>query len=129
MPDDKESLQKAVDLYCGYYYENESIQEWLSAAAQYFHQRFTSAAEKLIDIYMAEDDFENALSLTQELLKRDPCWEPAYRKQMCIYHRLGNRSMVQLTFEQCQQILQQQLNSDVSEETRDLSIALLHTKA
>ncbi len=115
-----ESLVQAFRLYKGRYFEHELMQEYAVAEEQYYHERFIKAMESLLDHALLERNLEDALGYARGILARDPLWEPAYRKIMVIQHQLGNQSLVQQAYQQCQQVLKRQMDAAVSEETQTL---------
>ncbi|MFZ3150509.1 MAG: BTAD domain-containing putative transcriptional regulator [Anaerolineaceae bacterium] len=125
--DDQNSLERAAKLYQGRYFENEMVQEYCVAEEQYYHEIYLRTMDVLIERAMQQNDLESALNHTRTLLARDPLWEPAYRRLMVIYHRMGNQSMVQQTFKQCQQVMSRQIGSSVSAETQALLEELLNS--
>lgn len=117
---DPDQLKQASVLYQGCYFENEQVQEWFTAEAQYYHQLYLQAMDRLIDQALQVNDLEGALELAHALLNRDTLWEPAYRNLMTIYHRMGNQGMLQQIFQQCQQVFTRQLGMAISAETQAL---------
>jgi len=111
------ALENAIKLYQGRYFEDSYIQEWLMIENQYYHEQFLMAAEKITSQYLDESENEKALDLTYKILTQDDLWEPAYRSQMRIFHRMGQLSMVRKVFFRCKGVLQNQLDTEVSPAT------------
>ncbi len=118
--DDTGKWEQAVALYQGNYFQNELIQEWLTAEVQYYQQLYIQTMQKLIDQALQDNELERAMTYTHSLLGRDALWEPAYRTLMSLYHRQGNQGMVQQVFQQCQQVFTRQFGTDISSETQAL---------
>lgn len=114
------SLQSALNLYEGRYFQDSYVQEWLVVEDQYYHQQFLLASEKLVTRLINQKQYEKALDYTYKILHMDRLWEPAYRSQMKIFHDLGRLSMVREVFQQCQDVLESELGSAVSPATREL---------
>jgi len=108
------SLQRAVNLYQGRYFQDAYIQEWLMVEDQYFHQQFLLAAEKLVARLIEQKQYEKALENTYKILNIDSLWEPAYRSQMRIFCNLGRYSMVREVFQQCQEVMEREIGTAVS---------------
>jgi len=119
------ALESAVKLYRGRYFEGCYAQEWLMIDAQYYHQQFLLAAERLTAQLLDEQDFERALEVTYKILGEDPLWESAYRSQMTIFHDMGRPSMVREVYKQCQDVFRQQMDSAVSTATVELYESLI----
>jgi len=119
------ALENACRLYQGRYFEDASIQEWLTVEDQYFHQQFLLAADKLVALYIENKKFDAALTITHQILATDKLWEPAYRSQMEIFSGLGRPSMIHKVFRQCQTVFQEEFNSSLSSDTVDLYQTLL----
>lgn len=119
------SLQKAVNLYQGRYFRDTFVQEWLVVEDQYYHQQFLLASEKLIARLISQEQFEQALDNTYKILNVDCLWEPAYRSQMTIFHKLGRNAMVREVYQQCQEVLEREIGNPVSPETSVLYHSLL----
>lgn len=113
-------LEEAASIYQGHYFQNEIVQEYLVAEEHHYHQLYIRLMEQLIEKAMQAHDLERAMAFAYFLLNQDPLWEPAYRTLMTIHHRMGNSGLVQQTYQQCQELLQRQLDSPVSEETHAL---------
>lgn len=119
------SLQRAIILYEGRYFQDAYVQEWLAVEDQYYHQQFLLASEKLVARLINLKQYEKALDNTYKILNVDFLWEPVYRSQMRIFHDLGRLSMVREVFQQCQDVLEREMGSAVSPATRDLYNSLL----
>lgn len=114
------SLQRAINLYQGRYFQDAYVQEWLVVEDQYYHQQFLLASEKLVARLIDQKQYEKALDNTYKILNVDGLWEPAYRFQMKIFHGLGRHSMVREVFQQCRDVLEHEMGSAVSPITREL---------
>lgn len=113
-------LESGVRLYQGRYFEDSTMQEWLVIEEQYYHQKFLKGAEKLINQLLDQEQFDQALNVTYEILMEDNLWEPAYRAQMTLFHEMGRHSMVREVFNHCQDVLMTQIGVQVSSETTTL---------
>jgi len=113
----KFSLTRAINLYQGRFFAGNFIQEWLTVDEQYYHQQFILAAEKLTEIHIKEKEYQQALEITYKMLNEDILYEPTYRLQMTIFSEMGNISLVKETYKRCQTVFQEQLGSQISENT------------
>ena len=112
------SLERAIDLYQGRFFSGNYIQEWLSIDEQYYHQQFMLAAEKLADLKIEAGQYEEALEVTHKMLREDHLYEPSYRLQMTIFHRMGKLSLVKESYQHCIEVFREELGSQVSSLTR-----------
>ena len=124
--EDIQSNQKAAELYKGHYLENELAQEWFVAEDQYYCQKHLVLMDKLIDYAIENKDLDKALALCATLISQDKFNEGAYRRQMQIYHQLGNDQLVHLVFQQCQQNIQQESGREITSETIELYETLIN---
>jgi ATP/maltotriose-dependent transcriptional regulator MalT/DNA-binding SARP family transcriptional activator len=110
-------LSSAVQLYQGHYFSDSLMQEWLMIEEQFYHRQFLIAADRYIEHLLEEGNYENALNITHKVLNEDNLWEPAYRAQMTIYQQTNRPGMVRKVFNQCQEVFQSQIQSQVSQKT------------
>jgi LuxR family transcriptional regulator, maltose regulon positive regulatory protein len=119
------ALENAVKLYQGAYFADCFMQEWLTIEEQYYRQQFLRSAERLCKWLISENQLEKALEISYKILGEDPLAESIYCLQMIIFHEMGRDSMVRSVFKHCQETFQNELQSSVSEETRQLFQELL----
>jgi DNA-binding SARP family transcriptional activator/tetratricopeptide (TPR) repeat protein len=117
---DVDAWLTAVDLYHGHYLSDSSLQEWLMIEEQYYLQQFLIGSERLIDQLINDREFESALELTYKVLGEDNLWESAYRAQMIIFHQTKRPSLIHKVFNHCRDVLDNQIQSQVSQKTIDL---------
>lgn len=113
----KFSLTRAINLYQGRFFAGNYIQEWLTVDEQYYHQQFILAAEKLTELHIKEKEYQQALEITYKMLTEDILYEPAYRLQMTIFSEMGHISLVNETYQRCQDVFQEQLGTQISVNT------------
>jgi DNA-binding SARP family transcriptional activator len=115
-----------VDLYLGQFLENETIQEWFMTEVQFYHQLFLRLMDYLSEKAIEENDLDLAISNLELLKAKDKLYEPAYSLLMKIYYQQGNLGMLRQVYQQCQQVMERQLNSSVSEDIKSLYQQLLN---
>jgi DNA-binding SARP family transcriptional activator len=118
--DNPDNWLAGLNLYQGQYFSDSDIQEWLMIEKQYYHQQYLLASDKLVEHLINHEDYERALQVTFNVLSQDNLWESAYRAQMLIYNRMERFGMVQEIFKQAQDIFRTQIQSDVSQKTKEL---------
>jgi ATP/maltotriose-dependent transcriptional regulator MalT/DNA-binding SARP family transcriptional activator len=116
-PDD---LEYALNLYKGHYFSDSTIQQWLMIEDQYYHQKYLLSADGYLKHLLEEGHYEKALRLTHEVLAQDNLWESTYRTQMIIFHETKQFDMIQKVFHQCKKIFKDQIQQEISQETKNL---------
>ena len=114
------AVENALNLYKGKYFADCFIQEWQTIEEQYYHQQYLMESEKVLANLIDEKNYKKALEITYEVLANDSLWEPVYRAQMKIFHRLGQHNMVRKVFKQCKENLHKKMDTSVSQSTVDL---------
>jgi two-component SAPR family response regulator len=114
-----EFYQKAVDLVRGRYMEDMDM-DWAIPERERLNQIYLSALLSLADLYLQQSHTEKSLMVSQRAVAHESTYEPAYRKIMQIYHRMGDRAAVQRTYQACQDAVQKQLDMPLSIETEEL---------
>ena len=115
-----EQLQEAVNLYCGDYLPDSLYEPWAAEERERLATLFLEAADKLCELYLGNNRFNEAIDLSQRILTRDNCWERAYRHLMQAYNALGDRGQLARTYQRCLQALKEELDVPPSQETQDL---------
>jgi ATP/maltotriose-dependent transcriptional regulator MalT/DNA-binding SARP family transcriptional activator len=118
-------LATAADIYKGDYLP-EMQGAWLWPERSRLHEANHNLLMKLAELYLGEQNYEEALSCSQRLLAGDPGLEEAHRTAMRAYAGLGNTVAVVRQFELCQQMLLKEVNLPPSEQTLELLEALIH---
>ena len=120
-------LEEAVALYRGEYLPDSLYESWAAEERERFATLFLEAADKLCELYVQGNRFNEAIDLSQRILARDNCWERAYRHLMQAYNALGDRGQLARTYQRCQQTLKDELDVLPSQETQDLYRKLIHS--
>ncbi len=115
-----EQLQEAVNLYRGDYLPDSLYEPWAAEERERLATLFLESADKLCELYLESNRFNEAIDLSQRILARDNCWERAYRHLMQAYNALGDRGQLARTYQRCLQILKEELDVSPSQETQDL---------
>ncbi|MBI3167438.1 MAG: AAA family ATPase [Chloroflexi bacterium] len=113
-------LEEAVTLYRGDYLPDSLYEPWAAEERERLASLFLEAADKLCELYLGNNRFNEAIDLSQRILARDNCWERAYRHLMQAYNALGDRGQLARTYQRCQQTLKDELDVSPSQETQDL---------
>ncbi len=115
----KKILLKTMDLYKGPYLPDiEDI--WAETDRQKYLDLYMNTILDLIRICMRNKEFNEGLAYCQQALKTDTYNEEIYRLSMQIYALLGNKASLLKQFEICRKILEEDLNTDPSDQTIQL---------
>lgn len=122
-----EQLQEAVTLYRGDYLPDSLYEPWAAEERERLATLFLEGADKLCELYLQTNRFNETIELCQRILARDNCWERAYRHLMQAYNALGDRGQLARTYQRCQQTLKDELDVPPSQETQDIYKNLIRT--
>jgi DNA-binding SARP family transcriptional activator len=117
---DRELLQKAMTLYQGEYLPDTLYETWAAEERERLSALFLESADTLVEIFIEQDRFGEAIDLCQRILSKDNCWERAYRYLMLAYDGLGDRGQVGRTYQRCVQTLREELGVNPAPETQAL---------
>ena len=93
---------------------------WVIPEQERLRQAYLLAALALAELYFKEGQSPKANQTCQWALTRDRTFEAAYRLQMQIYHRMGDRPSTIHTYRTCEQSMQEVFGLAPSEETQRL---------
>ncbi len=100
----------AVELYRGDYLAEALYDSWTLEERERLLARFLSAASSLANRLIEVGDPGGAIQLCDEVLRRDPAYEDAYRVLMRAYARAGNRAQALRAYRRCVQSLHSRLD-------------------
>jgi DNA-binding SARP family transcriptional activator/predicted ATPase len=102
-----------------------AVEEWLLMQRERLHLLVIEAYADLAAYAETNGDLSAARSFTQRQIEIDPLREPAYRQQMRILAKQGERSLALVTFERCRTVMREELGLDPESETLALHAQLL----
>ncbi len=97
-----------------------TFDEWQRFVAQEFTQLHIQALQQLIERHQSAENWSHVIAYAQKWLAHDPLHEPAHRHLMLAYAQQGQQSAALNQYEQCRQILSDELGLDPSPETKTL---------
>jgi len=112
-------LQEAMNLYQGEFYPDGEA-TWVMTERQRLSQMHEHSLLTLAQLHLEKGEPKTALTLCQTILTENHCMESAHRLAMQSYAALGNRSGIANQYEQCKQLLQDELGLEPSPETTQL---------
>lgn len=130
-----ETLAQALALYRGdflsgfYVADTASFEDWQRQQSEYFQRELGRACERLVKALLESGDFEFALPYAQRWLSLDTLNESAQRALMRLYAAMGDRAALLRQYENCTQMLKDELGVAPQPETSQLYQQLLQSSA
>jgi len=112
-------LSQAVELYRGDYLE-EVFSDWCLVRRENLRLKYTSALATLGDLHLEAQEYATALQCYNRILLHDPYQERAYRQAIRCYILMGDRASAVRKYQECVEILREELGLDPMPETREL---------
>lgn len=119
-------LQKAVALYQGDFLQGVFIDDapefelWVLRERENLRHEYLQALKQLIEQAEAKRQYEEAARLLRQLIHAEPWVESAHRQLMSVLARLGAYNEALRQYEQCQAVLQTELDVAPMPETTAL---------
>jgi DNA-binding SARP family transcriptional activator/predicted ATPase len=116
-------LHTAVALYAAEFLSGFALadcpafEEWLFLQRERQHLLVLKAYQDLSTYAEQQGDLETALTFVQRQIAIDPLREAAYRQQMYILARQGERNLALTAFERCRAVICEELGIDPEPET------------
>lgn len=112
--------ESALKLYKGDFLEDYPYLEWCAPHRERLRQLYLETAERLAHLHLDQEKFEAASDLAHDMLKRDRCWEEAYRILMRSHLSSERSFLAARVYDQCAEVLQSELGVPPSDETEEL---------
>jgi len=119
-----DALKIAVDIYKGLYLP-EIDEVWVVAERQRYLNHFIKAVEELLSLLVSNKKYESALFYCEKTLSHDSCNEEIHRIIMNVHALMGNKAAVSRQYETCVAILEKELGTEPSPQTRTLFKSLM----
>jgi tetratricopeptide (TPR) repeat protein len=125
-PECSEKLETAASLYQGEFLagfslgEGVAFEEWLLVQREFLHQKALQILHILTNMKESQGDTGAALKYVQRQIALDPYYEPAYRQGMRIQALNGMRSQALALYNQCHELLADELGVEPEPETSNL---------
>ena len=120
------ALETALTAYAGDYLADAPYEAWALSERERLQALALRAMEQLARSKLAHDCPADAIHWCEQILKRDNCWENAYRIAMRAYAEQGNRAQAMRVFERCLNALRDELGVAPSPQTLAVHDMLLH---
>ncbi|MCG3210708.1 MAG: hypothetical protein FOGNACKC_04339 [Anaerolineae bacterium] len=123
MPDMAANLEAALSLYRGDFLAGfhppraPAFEEWVILEQERLHQLVLTGLEKLAGYYLSTGQYQAGLKWAGRLVQLDPLYESGHRQMMLLLTRNNQRAEALAHYQNCRQILADQLNVPPSPET------------
>lgn len=108
------------ELLAGLNFPSDTWEAWLTAQREHVQQRALDAMTQLRNAWSAQGEWEGVLDVAQRQLRLEPWLEAAHRAAMTAHHRRGDRNAALAQYEQCVQLLHDELGVEPEEATQTL---------
>ncbi|QOY37897.1 BTAD domain-containing putative transcriptional regulator [Anaerobacillus isosaccharinicus] len=115
-----EILIEGLTLYEGDYLPSRRYDDWCLEERERLLVLFLRGAERLSQLYIENDLYDEAIYWSEAILLKDVCWEEAYRILMYAYHNKNNRTYALRIYERCCKQLQEELGVEPVEATKQM---------
>ncbi|MFN7252441.1 MAG: BTAD domain-containing putative transcriptional regulator [Anaerobacillus sp.] len=115
-----EILIQGLTLYEGDYLPSRRYDDWCLEERERLLVLFLRGAERLSQLYIENNLYDDAIYWSEAILLKDVCWEEAYRILMYSYHKKNNRTYALRIYERCCKQLQEELGVEPIEATKQL---------
>ncbi len=128
--DDIASLTAAATRYHGNLLAGLEVEdapefnEWLTVQRENLHQQYLALLYQLGELHLAQANYTAAQSLAQEQLALESWREGVHRQLMRVFDAQGQRANALAQYDQCREILEQELGVAPSAETEKLVAAI-----
>ncbi len=115
--EEAQALEEAVALYGGELLPG-NYDDWILPLREDLRLRYQETLEGLISLFERRNDDRAALRYAQRMLQQDPLDESSYVHLMRLYARVGDRTAVRRTYENCVATLARELDVSPSDATQ-----------
>jgi LuxR family transcriptional regulator, maltose regulon positive regulatory protein len=115
-----ETLYKGLTLYKGEFLPDRPYADWCLEERERLLLLFIRGAERLAQIKVSKEEFDEAIHWCDQILAKDSCWEEAYRLLMYCYYRKNNRAYAVRLYKKCCNHLKKELGVEPQETTKQM---------
>lgn len=121
-----DALHNVIELYQGEFLEGFFVrdaiafEEWMLLEREQLHELHLHVLSRLVDYYIAVQDYSAALPFTQKLLALQPWHEQAHRQQMLCLAHTGRLREALAQYHLCRKLLANELALAPTPETTNL---------
>ncbi len=121
------ALEQAVEFYQGDLLP-DCYDEWILPERDRLSQLFLDVLEWLLCLREQEGDYQGAIRIAQQLVRKDPLQEASYRHLMRLYAASGNRAAAVRIYQRCVAVLERELSVEPGPATRRVYEQLFHSE-
>jgi DNA-binding SARP family transcriptional activator len=103
------AYETARALYRGDLLEEDLYADWATASREHWRERFLTMLTELAECYAQQGRYHRAIACCQQVLTTDACREAVYLRLMLYYYYAGEQKQALRAYEQCCQILADEL--------------------
>ena len=118
------ALERAVELYQGDLLPG-CYEEWILPERERLRHLLLEALERLTLLLEQQREYTEAIQAAQKLLRHDPLHEATYRHLMRLHALSGDRAAALRTYHTCSSVLERELATEPSPDTREVYESLL----
>lgn len=122
----KEALTQAIDSYNGPLLPS-CYTEWIEEPRERLRGSYSRALEELVGLLEARREYEIAIRHARKWIREDPYKEMAWRQLMQLYAKKGARADALNVYQECRQLLREELDINPAPETRQIYKQLLNS--
>lgn len=128
LPKAIDEFEAAVAHYRGELLAEDRYEEWLLPLRQRLHDECLIALDYLSNYYCEQNNDRLCVATCQEMLALEPAHEAIHRRLIRLYIRQNQRYLALRQYQQCVQILRDELNVAPDPKTTQLIEVILHPK-
>ncbi|QCJ43867.1 transcriptional regulator [Bacillus sp. S3] len=113
-------LERGLTLYQGDYLPDRRYDDWCISKRESLLVYFLRGAEKMAQLMVRRENYEEAIHWCEKILERDRTWEEAYRLLMYCYYRKNNRPQAMKWYQKCTEVLEKELGVTPLEPTKHM---------
>ncbi|MDW7755074.1 MAG: BTAD domain-containing putative transcriptional regulator, partial [Brevefilum sp.] len=119
-------IDAALEIYKGEFLEGFSIkgselfEDWMRNTADLINSQMLEILQGALQDAIVNEDYFNAERYAREILEQDPLNENAHQQSILLFAITGNRAAALSQYQLYRDILQNELNLEPSEETREI---------
>jgi LuxR family maltose regulon positive regulatory protein len=118
-------LEKGLELYKGDYMPDRRYEDWCIEERERLSVLYLRGAERLAQLLVQAEAYDRAIHWCEAIVRKDACWEEAYRLLMLCHLRLGNRRQAVKWYRKCLQALKDEMGVEPMAATQELYEQLL----
>ncbi|MBY0148836.1 BTAD domain-containing putative transcriptional regulator [Neobacillus niacini] len=121
-------LEKGLKLYYGEYLPDRRYDDWCISKRESMLVYFLRGAEKMAQLMVRNEEYDQAIYWCEKILKRDRTWEEAYRLLMYCYYRKNNRPQAMKWYQKCKVVLEEELGVSPLEPTKKMHDMIIESE-